>query len=268
MSLHTEWTSYGKDGIYTGYLARPAGSTRPLPAVIVIQEIWGVEAHIQDVTRRFADAGYIAFAPDLFSRYGKRAEALEDHRIQEAKEFMSSMPPAAWNNPEERQRALEALPKEQSERINETFTAMFSGHDELTEHVVAAAKWLRSAEGLSAPKVASVGFCLGGKLSAQLACLDPELAGAVIFYGAAPAEHQIPNIACPVLGFYGELDTRITEAVPAFAKAMEANGKQFDYVVYDNAPHAFFNDTRPSYREEAAKDAFRRTLDFLQRHLS
>jgi len=116
--------------------------------------------------------------------------------------------------------------------------------------------------------VASVGFCMGGGLSALLACEDPELDAAAIFYGSAPPLEKVPAIRCPVTGFYGGLDLRINAGLPAFAKAMAEAGREFTYRVYDGAPHAFFNDTRPSYDVGAARDAYARLLEFLRRSLA
>ncbi|WP_248929148.1 dienelactone hydrolase family protein [Paenibacillus hamazuiensis] len=265
-NVRTEWTTYGE---FSGYLAQPEETAAgPRPAVLVIQEIWGVDPHIQDVTRRFAAAGYTAFAPDLYARNGKRPEALEAERVEAVKRFRDALPPAVPGGPDVQEQTLAALPADEAERLRETLGAIFNGdRSALAEPVYAAAQWLRREDGPAAPRTAAVGFCLGGMLAAQLACRDPQLAGAVVFYGGAPAAEEIPGIACPVLGFYGELDRRITDAVPAFAEAMKEHGKRFDYVVYDGAPHAFFNDTRPSYREEPSQDAFRRTLEFLRERL-
>jgi carboxymethylenebutenolidase len=113
-----------------------------------------------------------------------------------------------------------------------------------------------------------VGFCMGGNLSARLAARYESLGAAVVFYGSPPPAEEIPAIRCPVLGFYGGDDTRITSAVPAFAEAMAAAGVSFEHHVYSGAPHAFFNDTRRSYHPEAARDASARCLLFFARHLS
>jgi carboxymethylenebutenolidase len=113
-----------------------------------------------------------------------------------------------------------------------------------------------------------LGFCVGGALAATLACRDPELGAAVIFYGTAPAAEEIPKIRCPVLGVYGGADQRITGGLPPFVEAMKAAGKRFDHVVYDGVGHAFFNDGRPSYDAGAARDAFARTVAFLQSALT
>ncbi|MBW7456357.1 dienelactone hydrolase family protein, partial [Paenibacillus sepulcri] len=140
---------------------------------------------------------------------------------------------------------------------------------DFTRQVAATSAWLRDTYEYSYGRgVASMGFCLGGTLSGRLAALDPELRGAVIFYGSAPPSESIPEIQCPVTGFYGELDKRITSAVPEFAEAAEKAGVAFEYHIYDGAQHAFFNDTRPSYYVDAARDAYGRTLQFMQQVLT
>jgi carboxymethylenebutenolidase len=265
MTLHTEWISYGSDGQFSGYLAKPERTDEPLPAIIVLQEVWGVDEHIQDVARRFAQAGYIAFAPDLYALNGTRPEPLSAERIDAAKQFMDSLQPGVWHNPEARAEALGKLPEPQRSQIGETMSRIFQfDFPAFLEKAKAAAAYLRD-EGR---KVGSVGFCMGGALSAQLACSDPELAAAVIFYGNAPQPEQLKSIACPILGFYGGKDPRITDSVPAFAEAMKANGKSFEYHVYEDAPHAFFNDTRASYRTAPSRDAFARTLAFFNQLLA
>jgi len=104
---------------------------------------------------------------------------------------------------------------------------------------------------------------MGGALAALLAAEEPALSAAVIFYGASPPAERAAAIACPVLGLYGGDDPRITAGVPDFAEAMWRAGRRFEHRVYPATPHAFFNDTRPTYRAEAARDAWARTLAFL-----
>ena len=108
---------------------------------------------------------------------------------------------------------------------------------------------------------------MGGALSARLACVDPELGAAVVYYGLAPAEKDVAGIACPVLGLYGGLDERVNAGIAGFAEAMGKHGKSFERHVYDGARHAFFNDLRPSYDARASRDAFARTLDLFRRAL-
>ncbi len=279
MGLRSEWVRYGAEGAYLAFAAWPERAAAPLPGVLVIQEVWGVDAHIEDVTRRFAQAGYVAFAPDLYARGGARPAALARERISEAQSFLNRLPPGSWatflTDPKAREEQLGRQAPDARARIEETMAALFpglgSGGMRLDPHVPAltsAAAFLRrELPQTRGQKVGSVGFCMGGGLSALLACRDPELAAAAIFYGSAPPVDAIPGIRCPVAGFYGALDRRITDAVPAFAEAMREAGKSFETHVYENAPHAFFNDNRPSYEVRAARDSFARVLDLFRRTL-
>ena len=104
---------------------------------------------------------------------------------------------------------------------------------------------------------------MGGGLSALLACRDPELRGAVIFYGNSPALAEVPAIRCPILGLYGALDQRVNAGINPFAEAMQSAGKKFAFHIYDGAQHGFFNDGRPAYDAFASRDAWVRTLEFL-----
>ena len=159
----------------------------------------------------------------------------------------------------EREEALIRLPLGQRTLIADTLKTLLGGLNpaDFLGHLTAAAEFLRKTYRFTKGQgVASVGFCMGGALSAVLASADPELKGAVIFYGNAPTPEQISTIACPVLGLYGELDTRLVEGLPAFESSMKEAGKSLDYTVYPEAQHAFFNDTRPSYQNKASRAAY------------
>ncbi len=265
VALHTEWVRYGENGEYLGYLAHHDRLSDGQPAVIVFQEIWGVDDHIQDVADRFARAGYVALAPDLYAEGGKRKPGLEPEAIEAVKRFLDSVPPQAWHDASARDRALETLPEPERTTVRHTFGQLFGGLnlDAYNAHLLAAASFLRDTYPMTKGQpVVSIGFCMGGGLSARLATLDPKLAGAVIFYGQAPSADRIPNIQCPVRGFYASLDPRITDAVPSFAEEMKKAGKDFQYRVYEGAHHAFFNDTRASYHPRAARSAFAEVLTF------
>ncbi|MDP9728618.1 dienelactone hydrolase family protein [Alicyclobacillus tolerans] len=270
MTIQADWIRYGADQEYLGYLAVPERVKGPVPAVIVLQEIWGVDDHIQHVARRFAEAGYVALSPDLYAKNGERPEALSGERIVKVKHFLETVPPSAWNNPEERDRAMDALPEPERTEVRTTFATLFGGLDptRYIPQLKASSQYLRAEQPLSkGAKVGSVGFCMGGALSAVLATEDPELAAAAIFYGNAPAKEKISSIQCPVYGFYASLDPRITDQVPEFAKQMQEAGKSFQYKVYEGAHHAFFNDTRASYHIDAARDSFATVLQFFAEHL-
>lgn len=261
MPVQTEWIHYGDQ---TGYLARPGGAAGPLPGVVVIQEIWGVDPHIEDVTRRLAAAGYAALAPDLFAQGGTRPAPLAPARIKEAQAFLNGLPASAWRDAEVRGAALATLPDAEHARIEESIATLFGSLGQMDRFVPPLREALRHLRAEGQP-VVCVGFCMGGGLAALLACEEPELAGAAIFYGSAPPLDRVLRIQCPVAGFYGGLDERVNAGLPAFAEAMRAGGKAFECQVYDGAAHAFFNDTRPSYHVGAARDAFARMLDFFRR---
>ena len=265
MPVHAEWVRYDD---FSGFLARPEGAGAGLPGVVVIQEVWGVDEHIEELTRRLAGAGYAALAPDLFAHRGERPETLARQRIRETQNFMNKLPPAGWADPAVRGAALAELPEPERTRVEATREALWAGLGQMDRHLPAlraSVRHLRTGCPESrGQKVACVGFCMGGGLSGLLACEEPELAGAAIFYGSAPPLERVPRIHCPVAGFYGGLDARVNAGLPAFAEAMRANGKAFEYQVYEGAAHAFFNDTRPSYAVGAARDAYARLLEFLR----
>jgi len=267
MDLRTEWIELDSDGArVSGYLAHAAaGDSARRPGVLVIQEVWGVDAHIRDVTERLAAAGYLALAVDLFSHGGK-PEALAPERIEQAKTFLDSAPQAAWMDEALREAELAKRGPEEAEAIAETFGTLMTPERPMDQYVAdlrAGAAALRAREDCNG-RVGSVGFCLGGALSARLAAAEDTLAGAVIFYGMSPPPDTIARVGCPVLGLYGAEDSRVNAGVPAFEAGMRERGKDFQTVFYSGTGHAFFNDTRPSYRADAARDAWALTLAFLR----
>ena len=241
-----------------------AGTRRP--AVIVIHEIFGPDAHIRDVARRIAGLGYVAAAPDLFT--GELHRLLTPANIALAMQAFAQAPPDlrrdptkleafAASQPPERRPILEAFGRIGQPAVQDGFA-----HD-----LRAVARYLRSLPDVDPRRIGSVGFCFGGAMSARLATVDPELRAAVIFYGQNPPLEAVPGIGARVLGLYGGEDPGITGTVPAFAAAMAAAGKSFDSHVYPGAKHAFFNDTRPNYHRESAIDAWERVRHFFAEQL-
>ncbi len=277
MELASEWIDYdGPAGAVSAYLTRPKAADGPLPGVVVIQEIWGVDRHISDVADRIASAGYVAVAPDLYSAGGGRPPALAVERVDAAKAFLNTLPPGQWmsvlGDDARRAEALSKLGPEQAKEVGETLGALFGGVGrDSAPHVASlrgAVALLRSHPASAGRAVGSIGFCMGGNLSALLASEEPELSAAAIFYGSSPSAEQVGSIRCPVRGFYGQDDPRIIAGLPAFEEALSAAGVDHELRIYSDTGHAFFNDTRPSYRPEAARDAWGRVLAFFANTLA
>jgi carboxymethylenebutenolidase len=269
MAVKGTWINYEDQ---RGYFAFPENAQMPLPAIIVIQEIGGVNEHIEDVTRRFAAAGYAALAPDLFAVNGVRPAALTPERIKKAMKFMRQLPPTAWGNPAARDTELAKLPESDRMEIGETFGQLSPSPGRLPEYIPQLRKAIRHLKGkqpeTKEQKVACVGFCMGGGLSALLACEEPEISGAAVFYGSTPPAEKIPSINCPVIGFYGANDQRINPGISIFEEAMRNAGKPYEHFVYEGANHAFFNDDGQSYNVKAVRDSFVRLMTFFYKTLS
>src|SRR5579875_1008810 len=227
MELNRRWVEHARGGeTMTAYLVVPPRVTRPLPAVMVIMEIWGPDLHIQDVADRLAMAGYAALAPDLYSRGGRPAE-LAPERIEAVKDFMNTVPPGAWGDQKVLQEHLGRLPGDEGAKIGATLGKLFGPRDMdgMLEDLVSWVGWLKDAPETRGMPVASTGYCMGGTLSFALATRVPGLRAALCYYGTAPDPDKMATIACPVYGFYGETDTRITSRVPEVEKAMKAHDK-------------------------------------------
>lgn len=201
------------------------------PTIIIVQEWWGLTDHMKDIARRYAGEGYVAIAPDLYSRLGH---------------------------------ALTADAGEAGKLMNR-----LKQEDGLAD-LNATVAYLKAVPEVDATKIGITGFCMGGSYALMLPCVNPEIKAAVPFYGQVPnPDTPIQNLACPVLYIYGEDDGWITKAdVQRLAAALKKYNKPGEIKTYPGAPHAFFRDTDPSvYRPEAAKDAWGRTKAFFKQHL-
>jgi carboxymethylenebutenolidase len=222
------------------FRSAPAGKTG-LPVVLVISEIFGVHEYIADVTRRLAQAGYLAIAPELFVRQGD---------------------PSGYGE----------IAKLQAEVISKVPDAQVMGD------LDACVKWA-AANGGNADKLAITGFCWGGRITWLYAAHQPKIKAGVAWYGrlVGNATEQTPthpialagNLKAPVLGLYGAADTGIPLDTVDKMKAELAKGpaaaKASEFVVYPEAPHAFHADYRPSFRKGPAEDGWQRLLDWLKR---
>lgn len=137
---------------------------------------------------------------------------------------------------------------------------------ETTKNFVAAVKYLRMHP-RSTGKVGCMGFCWGGGVANQVAVHSPEVAAAVPFYGRQPAASEVPQIRASLLLQYAGLDERINAGIPAFEAALKDAFVEYELFVYDDAEHAFFNDTGPRYHAAAATLAWNRTIAFFKQTL-
>jgi len=210
-----------------GYLAQPSSGAAS-PIILVCHENRGLTPHIQDVTRRFAKAGYVGLAVDLLSRQGGSVAVGEGNV------------PGALGNIQP---------------------------DQFVEDFKSGWRYLQSLSFAQSDKVGMTGFCFGGGVTWRVATQMPELLAAVPFYGPHPPVEDVPNIHAAVLGIYGELDGRINGGIPEIEEAMKTNNKIYEKMVYPNADHAFHNDTGPRFHAGSAKDAWERTLAWFEKYV-
>jgi carboxymethylenebutenolidase len=224
---------YRSDGVTVrAYLAGPQTKEKR-PAVIVVQEWWGLNDHIKDVARRFAAEGYVAIAPDLYSRF--QNEVVPNNNPKRAGELMGQL--------------------KQEDGLKD---------------LNATVAYLKSVPEVDPVRIGVTGFCMGGSYALMLPCVNNEIKAAVPFYGQVPnPDTPLQKLACPVLYIYGEEDGWITKAdVQRLATALKKYNKPGEIKTYPGAPHAFFNDTRKDvYKPAEAKDAWTRTLAFFRQHL-
>jgi carboxymethylenebutenolidase len=229
------------DGTMPAYRAMPAGKSG-LPTVLVVQEIFGVHEHIKDVCRRFARAGYLAIAPELFARQGDPTQ-------------YTSVPELFKN-------IVSKVPDEQ-----------------VMSDLDATARWA-SANGGDPARLGITGFCWGGRHVWLYSAHNPALKAGVAWYGrltgeSSPMTPRHPyDVAArlngPVLGLYGGEDTGIplttVNEMKTRLAAGNAGARASEFIVYRDAPHAFHADYRPSYRKDAAEDGWRNALAWFRKH--
>ena len=210
------------------FVARPSGKG-PHRAIIVMQEAFGVNSHIRDVTTRFAGEGFLAVAPELFHRTGTGVEGRYD-AFAEMKPHFSAL---------------------------------------TTEGILADAnaayRWVVSQADVDAARVAAIGYCLGGRASFLANSSLPLAAGVSYYAGGMPSVlDRVGGVHGPHTFFWGGRDKHITvehkqAVVDAFTKA----GKTFTNVEFSQADHGFFCDQRSAYQPDAAREAWALTLAFL-----
>jgi carboxymethylenebutenolidase len=220
------------DGEMPVYFAKPANAQNA-PVVLVAMEVFGLHEYIKDVTRRLAKLGAFAVAPDYYFRKG--VDLTKVAGTAELMPIVNAKPDA-----------------------------------ELMSDLDATVAWAKS-QGGDTSRLGIVGFCRGGRTVWLYSAHNGNLKAGVAFYGSLvdpPAQKGIwpksatelaPDMKAAVLGLYGEADQGIPVAqVEAMKAALQAAGKKAEFHIYPGAPHGFHADYRPSYRKEAADDAWNR----------
>jgi len=232
-----------------GYVARPKAPGR-FPAVIVVNEVFGLHAYILDVCRRFAKLGYVAIAPGFFDRAGDPAP-LAMSQFQDIMKIVAT-----------------------------------ANDQQVMSDVGITLKYLEAQPYVERRKIAITGFCWGGKVVWNACETYPDLKAGAAWYGQMappptpaanapppdpahprlwPIEHAT-ELKCPVLGLYGGKDP-LSQAAPAMQAALKKAGKIGTVIhVYDDAGHGFHADYRSSYVEADAKDGWARLLAFFAAH--
>ena len=250
-------TIRGPHGPVHADIARPPGSA-PFPAVILLHEGIGVTAHLRGLAKRLAGEGFYAIVPDLYS-HDEQRKALPDEDV------VRWLPLARALN---RDTLLATLSEGEAQAARRV-VAWFAGRDTTTylPDVHATVAHLKRDLAIRPEAMATIGFSLGGALSAQLAASGANLAAGIIFYGVAPPADQVRTVGYPLQGHYADHDPAITPHVPAFESALHAAKKTFSAFVYPGTEHGFFNETRSAYDASSANLALQRSLAFLREHL-
>ena len=222
------------------YEARPAGAGK-FPVVIVIPEVFGMHEHIKDVTRRFAKEGFLAIT---FEPYARDGGVLHLPDIAAVRKVVDPVPDS---------------------RVMADLDAIVA--------------YVKKHPAARADRIGVTGFCRGGMYTLLFAAHNGDIKAAVPWYGqikpaktpgvrtVAPID-LASQINVPVLGLYGEADAGIPVAdVKEMEAALKGAGKTAEFILYKDAPHAFYADYRPSYRAEAAKEAWARGVTWFNKYL-
>ena len=225
------------DGTMATYIYRP-DDDQPHPSVIVVQEIFGVNANIRSIAQRFAEEGYVAAAPDVFYRSG-RLQEIPYSEMQQAIGMMQSI----------------------------TDDGILGDLNAVMRYLQAYPHALQGRTGIT-------GYCFGGRVSFLAATAVEGLSAAAVYYGGRIVGDGGPladaaNISAPIIGLFGNDDQNPTpDDVAAIDAELTRLGKAHEFHAYDGAGHGFMCEDRGSWRAEAAADAWDKTLAFFAKHLN
>jgi carboxymethylenebutenolidase len=212
-----------------GYLATPAGG-ETYPAILLLHDAGGLSEHTRDVARRFAKIGYVTLAPDLLSRSGGTAKTGTPAQIGDAM-------------------ARILIPQ-------------------FIQDANSAVRYLETHPLVAKTRVGMMAFGLGGAFSWFLLADNSDLRAATICYGGVPNLQLVPRISTSVLAIYGDGDGHDADDLKDLDAAMKKSGQPWTYKIEPKAGRGFFDDTRRAYTPEAAKDAWKMSLDWYGSHLT
>lgn len=225
------------------YISEPEGPG-PYPGVIVIQEAFGVTNHIERVSDRYSEAGYVVIAPDLYYRKGSRITlGYDESNFAAAFELMESF----------------------------TTETLLNDLNATIEHLNQHAK-------VKETKLGMVGFCVGGRITYLAASSFTQLEACIVYYGGrigvpfgeglSPLEGT-SSISCPIMGNFGELDgSPSPKDVGIIEAELTKHGKSYDFKIFPGATHGFNCDERSSFHPQVSEEAWSRSLGFFAQHLA
>ncbi len=227
------------DGEIPAYRAMPA-TGQNFPVILVIQEIFGVHEHIQDVCRRLAKEGYLAIAPEMFARQGDVSQMEDIEKI--ISEVVSKVP-----------------------------------DEQVMSDIDATVAWAQTASKGNTEKLGITGFCWGGRIVWLYSAHNPQVTAGVAWYGrlsgeSTPLTPQHPldiaeELTVPILGLYGGEDDLIpNDTVAQMRDRLQAGNSNSEIILYPNIPHGFHADYRPTYRPEVATAAWNRLLTWFEKY--
>ncbi|MCT7973200.1 dienelactone hydrolase family protein [Laspinema olomoucense] len=227
------------DGEIPAYRAMPA-TGKNFPVILVIQEIFGVHEHIQDVCRRFAKQGYLAIAPEMFARQGDVSQ------MEDIQEIISEV--------------VSKVPDEQ-----------------VMSDLDATVAWAQTSSNGNTEKLGITGFCWGGRIVWLYSAHNPQVTAGVAWYGrlvgeSTPLTPQHPidiaeELTVPILGLYGGEDDLIpNDTVEQMRDRLTSGNSNSEIILYPDTPHGFYADYRPTYRPDAAADAWNRLLTWFEKY--
>jgi len=227
-SMYLKYPSPEGSGEMRGLFAKPAGATGKLPGIIVVHENRGLNPYIEDVTRRVAVAGFVAFAPDALYPLGGYPGNDDAGRTMQQK---------------------------------------LDGK-KITEDFVAATKFLHKHADCNGTIGVTGFCFGGGMTNTLAWRLPDIVKAAVPYYGGQPSAENAAKIKCPLLLHYAALDTRVNAGWPAYEAALKAAGVKYEAYIYPSVNHGFHNDTTPRYDQAAAELSWKRTIEFFRKNLT